>query len=374
MGLSIVAVFLYAGSLSTADIVGAQAVGLVRLAAHPELRRSRSSSRWSGETNRAPFDLPEAESRAGRRLPHRVLVAEVRAVLPRRVRQHGHRLRAGHDAVPRRLAGAVAAVVGPARTPAGGRCSGSSIKVVIFLFVFIWLRGTLPRLRYDQFMRFGWKVLVPLSAALDPRGRSRLRDLPHRSAAATSARRAADAGASWSPAVLAGRVPGAGPPTEPEAPEVELAVGLPGAPAGPRGPRAVPAAAAARSGGARRRRGRRRRPARGTVGAGAARRRVRPDAATSGASTREQPSSMFDFVQGVRRHLRDDVQEGGHRAVPVRDSRPTAPRYHGRHMLNRHPDGLEKCVGLRAVRLGLPGRRHLRRGRRQHRGGPLLPG
>ena len=52
----------------------------------------------------------------------------------------------------------------------------------------------------------------------------------------------------------------------------------------------------------------------------------------------------------------------------------TKPRYHGRHVLNRHPDGLEKCVGLRALRLGVPGRRHLRRGRRQHRGGPLLPG
>src|SRR3954465_12852165 len=35
------------------------------------------------------------------------------------------------------------------------------LKVVAALFVFIWLRGTLPRLRYDQFMRFGWKVLVP---------------------------------------------------------------------------------------------------------------------------------------------------------------------------------------------------------------------
>jgi NADH-quinone oxidoreductase subunit H len=35
-------------------------------------------------------------------------------------------------------------------------------KVVIFLFVFIWLRGTLPRLRYDQFMRFGWKVMIPI--------------------------------------------------------------------------------------------------------------------------------------------------------------------------------------------------------------------
>ena len=37
------------------------------------------------------------------------------------------------------------------------------VKTFIFLFVFIWLRGTLPRLRYDQFMRLGWKVLVPVS-------------------------------------------------------------------------------------------------------------------------------------------------------------------------------------------------------------------
>ena len=36
-------------------------------------------------------------------------------------------------------------------------------KVFAFIFVFIWLRGTLPRLRYDQFMKFGWKVLIPVS-------------------------------------------------------------------------------------------------------------------------------------------------------------------------------------------------------------------
>ena len=36
-------------------------------------------------------------------------------------------------------------------------------KVVLCIFVFVWLRGTLPRLRYDQFMPFGWKVLIPIN-------------------------------------------------------------------------------------------------------------------------------------------------------------------------------------------------------------------
>ena len=39
------------------------------------------------------------------------------------------------------------------------------LKVVLFLFLYIWLRGTFPRLRYDMLMRLGWKVLLPLSIA-----------------------------------------------------------------------------------------------------------------------------------------------------------------------------------------------------------------
>jgi NADH-quinone oxidoreductase subunit H len=37
------------------------------------------------------------------------------------------------------------------------------LKLFILLFVFIWMRTTLPRLRYDQLMRFGWKLLLPVA-------------------------------------------------------------------------------------------------------------------------------------------------------------------------------------------------------------------
>jgi NADH-quinone oxidoreductase subunit H len=38
-----------------------------------------------------------------------------------------------------------------------------AVKTYSFLFLFFWLRATLPRLRYDQLMRFGWKVMLPIA-------------------------------------------------------------------------------------------------------------------------------------------------------------------------------------------------------------------
>jgi NADH-quinone oxidoreductase subunit H len=39
------------------------------------------------------------------------------------------------------------------------------VKLWLFMFFFVWLRGSLPRVRYDQFMRFGWKFLIPVTLA-----------------------------------------------------------------------------------------------------------------------------------------------------------------------------------------------------------------
>ena len=39
------------------------------------------------------------------------------------------------------------------------------LKVLFFLYVFLWIRATLPRFRYDQLMRLGWKIMIPLGLA-----------------------------------------------------------------------------------------------------------------------------------------------------------------------------------------------------------------
>ena len=107
----------------------------------------------TAETARAPFDLPEAEQElvAGYHTEYGGMRFGLFSMS--RVHQPDHALRPLRDALPRRLARALAA-----RGPIW-----FLLKLFLLLFVFIWMRTTLPRLRYDQLMRFGWKVLLPVA-------------------------------------------------------------------------------------------------------------------------------------------------------------------------------------------------------------------
>lgn len=176
MSLALVAVFLYAGTMSTSEIVNAQAGGTVNLFGTGV---EFAMPGWFGllllpsfvvyviamvgETNRAPFDLPEAEGElvggfhteySGIKfafffLAEYINMATVSAL-------------------------ATTLFLGGWRAPfpfsmIDGANSGYwpvlwfFLKVLAFISFFVWLRGTLPRLRYDQFMAFGWKVLIPIS-------------------------------------------------------------------------------------------------------------------------------------------------------------------------------------------------------------------
>jgi NADH-quinone oxidoreductase subunit H len=161
MGLSLVSVFIYAGSMSTADIVAAQGQWWFAVVLFPSFVIYAIS--MVGETNRAPFDLAEAEGElvGGFHTEYSSLkfalffLAEYVNIV-------------GVSALATTLfLGGYHAPPGLGFTEAwlGGWFTAIwfFIKVAGFFFLFVWLRGTLPRMRYDQFMQFGWKVLIPVS-------------------------------------------------------------------------------------------------------------------------------------------------------------------------------------------------------------------
>ena len=162
MGLTFASVFLLAGTMSTSGIVAAQDHIWYVFLLLPSFLIYVTS--MVGETNRAPFDLPEAEGElvggfhteysslrfAMFMLAEYINMTTVSALATTMF------LGGWHAPWPFNMSGGV-------NSAAGGRCCGSWRKVWGFLFMFIWLRGTLPRLRYDQFMALGWKVLIPVS-------------------------------------------------------------------------------------------------------------------------------------------------------------------------------------------------------------------
>jgi NADH-quinone oxidoreductase subunit H len=161
MGLSLAAVFLYSGSLSTSEIVRAQHHLWYVLPLIPSFLMYTIS--MVGETNRAPFDLPEAESElvAGFHTEYSSIkfamffLAEY--VNMTTVSALATTLFLGGWRAPWPLSLIDNGVLNTGWWPVLWFLG----KVFLLLFVFIWLRGTLPRLRYDQFMALGWKVLIP---------------------------------------------------------------------------------------------------------------------------------------------------------------------------------------------------------------------
>jgi NADH-quinone oxidoreductase subunit H len=159
LGLSIVAVVLYSRSMSTADIVEAQGGGWYFWLLVPSFVVFVIA--MVGETNRAPFDLPEAESElvGGFHTEYSSLKFALFFL-------------AEYVNMVTVSAMATTLFLGGGRWPWPLSSFNDNgwlmfvaflVKTLIFLFVFIWLRGTLPRFRYDQFMRLGWKALVPVS-------------------------------------------------------------------------------------------------------------------------------------------------------------------------------------------------------------------
>ncbi|MEU1685220.1 NADH-quinone oxidoreductase subunit NuoH [Micromonospora sp. NPDC005707] len=175
MGLSIVAVFMTAGTMSTSGIVAAQGDATQLTIAGQQI----PAPGWYailllpsfviffiamvGETNRAPFDLPEAESElvAGFMTEYSSLKFALFML-------------SEYVSMVTMSAVTTTLFLGGWRAPwpitlwAGANSGWWPMlwffgKVIALVFVFVWLRGTLPRLRYDQFMRFGWKVLLPIN-------------------------------------------------------------------------------------------------------------------------------------------------------------------------------------------------------------------
>ncbi|EFL24148.1 NADH-quinone oxidoreductase, H subunit [Streptomyces himastatinicus ATCC 53653] len=162
MGLSFAAVFLYSGSMSTSQIVASQ------------------QDRWYvvllpvsfliyivamvGETNRAPFDMPESEGDLVGGFNTEYSSIKFALFM---LAEYVNMVTVSMVAVTLFLGG------WRAPWPISTFWEGANHgwwpllwfvgKVVSSLFVFIWIRASLPRVRYDQFMKLGWKVLIPIS-------------------------------------------------------------------------------------------------------------------------------------------------------------------------------------------------------------------
>lgn len=114
------------------------------------------------ETNRIPFDLPEAEGELGAGY-HTEYSAMKFAMFF--LAEYVNMITVSCVATLVFFGGWMGPLFGPLWLHAFLPTLYFLVKASFFLFLYIWVRGTLPRYRYDQLMGFGWKVLVPLALA-----------------------------------------------------------------------------------------------------------------------------------------------------------------------------------------------------------------
>ncbi|MEE9182764.1 MAG: NADH-quinone oxidoreductase subunit NuoH [candidate division NC10 bacterium] len=159
LGLSVVGVVMMTGSLSLVDIVEAQSGTWYGILPHwnvfPQfLGFVIFVVSSNAELNRAPFDLAEAETElvAGFHTEYSSMKFALFFMA-----EYAHMIAASAIATTLFLGG----WQGPFLPP----LIWFLLKVFGFIFLFVWLRATLPRFRYDQLMRFGWKFLLPLALA-----------------------------------------------------------------------------------------------------------------------------------------------------------------------------------------------------------------
>ena len=167
MGIALIALLMTTNTLSLKEIVGQQmAPGHLWNIAYQPLGFLLFFICAMAECNRTPFDLPEAENElnfgyhqeySSMKLGFYLFSEYINMIMSSAVMAS---LYFGGFDIPffdeSRLPQNIAALVG---------VGALLIKIVIFIFLFMWIRWTIPRFRYDQLMNLGWKSLIPLALA-----------------------------------------------------------------------------------------------------------------------------------------------------------------------------------------------------------------
>jgi NADH-quinone oxidoreductase subunit H len=168
LGLSLVGVLIMAGSFSLREIVDAQAGHFWGIIPRWNIFHGQIVGFFCyliaayAETNRIPFDLPEAETElvAGYHTEYSAMKFAMFFMA-----EYANMITVACLATLMFLGGWHGPIGGPRILQAILPVFWFAAKVFVFLFLYIWVRGTLPRFRYDQLMAFGWKFLLPLSLA-----------------------------------------------------------------------------------------------------------------------------------------------------------------------------------------------------------------